>query len=197
MATFRLGIFALVIFAVAFFGGRFLLGDRTPEPEPSPPAFESSDAASPQPRETTAFASDSDSERNALRNAVLTTAKELSGEPCSADLRTRYVEAATNYANARLNIAPCIGTKSCRPSDAARIERAQKAFGTSLDNRVRDAMSQAHSTGAVVEGDFTDDTAALVAEMASDPVINPDADAALKASTQDARPKLTCRSAMK
>jgi hypothetical protein len=58
---------------------------------------------------------------------------------------------------------------------------------------VRDAMRKAHHTDAIRDGDFPKDVARHVAALASDPVINPLADPATKATERGMRAPLSCR----
>jgi multidrug efflux pump subunit AcrA (membrane-fusion protein) len=165
----------LAVLAAVFLGARWQLAPRALKPDTRLPTFHQVDVQDPRFKlETTSFASDNDAVRDALRQAVLDAAVALKDAPCDQAVKARYIAAATKYARAWISIVPCIGTRICRQSDNARIELAQKAFGSPFDRRVREAMQRAHATGAIVKGDFPDDAARLVATLAGDGMINPD-----------------------
>jgi hypothetical protein len=73
-----------------------------------------------------------------------------------------------------------------------RIERAQRAFGSPFDQRVKEAMRNAHDTNAIFVGDFAKDLAPIVAMLASDPVINPSAAPQIKEAFANTRSPLNC-----
>jgi hypothetical protein len=135
---------------------------------------------------------DNDSARNELRRAVLEAATKLRVRPCDAEVKARYVKAATDYARAWLSIVPCVGTRTCGESDEARLDQAQKAFGTPLDRRIQDAMAEAHRTGVIETGDFPKDIVELLAGMARDPTINPRAASFIQDSARDFRGPPLC-----
>jgi hypothetical protein len=140
-------------------------------------------------------AGDNDAARNGLRNAVLDAAESLRDDPCNELVKARYIREATKYARAWLSMAPCMSTMTCSNADSARLDRAQQAFGTPLDRRVREAMAKAHETDALSEGDFPRDALVMVAGMAGDPVINPNAAPDIKAGARDFRTPSGCRAA--
>jgi hypothetical protein len=138
---------------------------------------------------------DIDVVRNGLRGAVLAAADDLKSDPCNPALKARYIEAASKYARAWLSIAACAGTRTCGPADGARLNRAQKAFGSALDHRVREAMKKVHETDIFVKGDFAKDVVVLVAEMAGDGVINPYASPRGKEISREFRTPVNCKAA--
>jgi hypothetical protein len=140
-------------------------------------------------------ASDNDAVRDSLRRAALEAADQLSKDPCDEAVKARYIAAATKYARAWLSIAPCVGTRTCGSSDGPRLDRAQQAFGSPLDHRVREAMQKAHRTGALAQSDFPKDAVILVAEMAADPMINPLAAPKMREFAKDIRSPVSCRAA--
>ena len=142
-------------------------------------------------------ASDNDAGRDKLRHDALDAAKALVNSPCDPAAKARYIEAATRYVRGWLSIGPCMQRVGGCQSDEGdkELDRAQQAFGTPLDHRVREAMQSAHETDAIVEGDFPADTLLLLANMAADPVISPYAEPRFKASARERRPQLACRSA--
>jgi hypothetical protein len=135
---------------------------------------------------------DNDPARNALRKAVLDAATSLRVRPCDPDVKARYVKAATDYSRAWLSMVPCMGSRTCGPSDEARLNEAQTAFGTPLDGRVQDAMTEAHRTGVMDPGDFPADIVVIVAGMARDPAINPHAAGFLRDEIRDFRGPSVC-----
>jgi hypothetical protein len=179
----------LMTFAVAF----WLVVPRPLKPDPSLPTWHRVDVDSPQYKYESSNASDSDAVRDKLRNAVLEAADDLQSEPCNDAMKAHYIDAATKYARAWLSISPCVGTGTCGSSDNALLDRAQKAFGSPLDHRVREAMVKAHETGALKQGDFPNDAVVLVAQMARDPVISPRADPAFKKAAEEMRAGRGCR----
>jgi len=217
MENLRFAAAIAVLFVAAFLGGRWFLKPQPAQPEAQAqiipdiqrsgsqhvplrpdarlPTFQRIDLNNPQHRERqrreSSFESDNDSVRDGLRQAVLSTANQLSREPCDQAAKVRYIEAAVKYTRARLSIAPCVATYTCSGADEARLDRAGEAFGTPLDRRVWEAMGQAHETDALRSSDFPKDVVGLVAETARDPVLNPRTEARFKAT----RTPLTCGSA--
>jgi hypothetical protein len=138
---------------------------------------------------------DGDARHDDLHDALLAAMDSLKGDPCNPMLKARYIEAASKYARAWLSIAPCVGTHTCGPSDSPRLAQAQKAFGSPLDRRVRDAMKKLHLIDIFVEGDFPRDVVVMVAELAGDGVINPYASAQVKEIGRELRTPAKCRAA--
>jgi hypothetical protein len=178
MGTFRFICTALAMSVAAVFialAADWLPGPRALKPDPRLPTFHQVDVNDPRTKLETSFVSDNDSVRDPLRRAVLDAADALKDDPCEETLKARYIVAATNYAAAWLSVAPCVGTRTCGQSDHVRLDLAQKAFGSPADHRVREAMARVHRSGAIFKGDFPDSVVRLVAEMAADGGINPDA----------------------
>jgi hypothetical protein len=182
MGTFRFVGTALAMLVAVFFGVRWLLPAPSPKPGPQPPTSRV-DVKDPQfqPEVASLASDDDDAVRDALRQGVLDAAVALKDAPCDDVAKARYIEAAAKYARSWLSIAPCVGSSTCRQSDSARVELAKKAFGSPLDRSAREAMRRAHATGAIAKGDFPDDVARLVAVLAHDGTINPDASPEFKA----------------
>jgi hypothetical protein len=141
------------------------------------------------------FDGDGDAVRDGLRNAVLAAANNLKNDPCNPTLKARYIEAATQYARAWLSIDPCMATHTCGSADRPRLDRAQKAFGTALDHRVREVMQSLHNTDIFVAGDFPKDVVVLVADMAGDSIIDPYASPEGKEFSRKFRIPANCRAA--
>jgi hypothetical protein len=171
------------------------LSGRPPNIKLLQPAFHRVDVNSPREKLEASDASDNDSVRDGLRHALMDAAEDLAREPCNKEIKARYVEAATKYVRAWLSVVPCLATKTCGSSDSPRLDRAQQAFGSPLDHRVREAMKIIHRRGAFVTADFPHDAVGMVAMLAADPVINPQADPSIKQATQDMRPPFSCRAA--
>ena len=140
-------------------------------------------------------ASDNDPERDRLRNATLAAANDLRSDPCNAALKARYIEAASQYARARLRIVPCVGTHTCGPADGPRFDQAKKAFGTDLDHRVQEAMNRVHMNEAFVTGDFPKDAVVMVAALAGDGEISPYASPEFKEFSSKLRSPADCGAA--
>jgi hypothetical protein len=136
-----------------------------------------------------------DEVRDGLRGAVLTAVDNLQGDPCNPALKACYIQAVSKYARAWLSIAPCVGTRTCGSADGPRLDRAQKAFGSALDHRVREAMRKVHGTDIFVEGDFPRDVVILVAEMAGDGVISPYASPRVKEISRELHTPVSCTAA--
>jgi hypothetical protein len=164
---------ALATLLVAVLVSR-LLTPPALKPDPRLPTFRKVDVTDPRTQlETTSYASDGDAVRDRLRQAVLDAAAALQRTPCNQAVKADYIAAAAAYARARISIAPCVATRTCRQSDNARIELAQKAFGAPADRRVREAMKRVHATGTIAKGDFPGDVVREVVQLAGDGSIDP------------------------
>jgi len=164
---------ALGLFAAMFFGMKWLFAVQPLKPDPRVPTFQRVDTDDPRYKLTQSSQSDGDATRDHLRHEVLDYAKALNDDPCNDRLKARYIEAANNYARAWISIVPCMRSRTCGQADSKRLDLAQHAFGSPLDLRLREAMRQVHAKGIFKLGDFPDDTAFLVAELAADGAINP------------------------
>jgi hypothetical protein len=118
-------------------------------------------------------ASDDDATRDRLRTELLDSVQSLAGDLCNPALKKHYIEAANNYARAWISMVPCTRSLTCSQSDSKRIDLAAKTFGTPMDDRVREAMRTLHDKHIFKLGDFPNDTAFFVAELAADGTINP------------------------
>jgi hypothetical protein len=193
MGTLRFVGTALVLFVAAYFGMQWFLAPRPLKPDPRLPTFHRVDVNSPKFKYEQSFASDDDPARDRLRNAVLEAAKALSNEPCNSTLKAAYVEAASAYARAWLSVAPCVGTRTCSSHDInTQLDRAQKAFGSPLDHRVREAMRRLHGKVDFATADFPKEVVVQVAQMAGDGRINPRASAEFKKIDAEFRAEPSC-----
>ncbi|HZU88339.1 MAG TPA: hypothetical protein VE993_03700 [Stellaceae bacterium] len=175
MGAARFAVTVTAVLLAGFFGTSWLLRAftvRPLQPDPRLPSFHHVDTESPQYRLEQSSVGDGDAVRDRLRNEVLDYAKALADDPCNTILKASYIKAVVAYARAWISIAPCIGIRSCTSFDVAELDRARQAFGTPLDHRVRDAMQRAHARATFGTGDFPQETARLVADLAADDAID-------------------------
>jgi hypothetical protein len=161
-------------------------------PDPRLPTFKPVEAGSPPDRKVDAASTESDAVRDGLRKALVEAATRLSAEQCNQAAKVRYVEAATQYANAWLKLMLCFGKHNCSASDYLRGEQHEKKFGAPWYRDVMSAARKVHDTGVIRENDFSEDTALFMANLASDPLINPRAEADTKAKIREARTPPSC-----
>lgn len=180
MGTLRFLGLAVGMFAAVFFGMRWLLTVRPLQPDARLPTFQRVDKDSPRFQLEQSSISDNDPTRDRLRQEVIEDARALKDDPCNDVLKARYIKAANEYAHAWISIVPCLGGRTCGSSDSPKLDRAAHAFGSPLDLRVREAMQAVHAKAAFRLGDFPNDTAVLVAQLAADGSINPLADPRIK-----------------
>jgi hypothetical protein len=180
MGTLRFLGLAVGMFAAVFFGMRWLLTVRPLQPDARLPTFQRVDKDSPRFQLEQTSISDNDPTRDRLRQEVLEDARALKDDPCNDILKRRYIKAVNDYAHAWISIVPCLGGRNCGSSDSPKLDRAAHAFGSPLDLRVRDAMRAVHTKATFKLGDFPNDTAVLVAQLAADGSINPLADPRFK-----------------
>jgi hypothetical protein len=164
---------AAFLFAAAFFGLKWFMTVTPLQADARLPTFQQVDPDSPQRQLMSSSISDQDPTRDHLRHAVLDAADALDHDPCSQILKTRYIAAVNGYARAWISIVPCLRTRTCGSTDSQKLDRAAQAFGSPLDLRVREAMQRIHRKTVFKLGDFPNDDAPLVAELAADGAINP------------------------
>jgi hypothetical protein len=164
---------AAVLFVAAFLGSKWLLAPSGLRGDPRLPVFQRVDTNSPRYQFEQSSITDGDSTRDRLRAELMDYAQALTADPCNDVLKKHYIEAADAYARAWIAIVPCIASRTCRQSDSKRLDLAAQAFGTPMDHRLREAMQQLHAKHIFKLGDFPDDTAFLVADLANDGSINP------------------------
>ncbi len=193
MTTYRFMAVACVLFLVSYATLHWMFSAGQMMPNVNMPSYHRV-GTSDDPRENRedSYKSDSDEVRDELRRAVQSAANNLTNDPCNGTLRDQYIVAATKYAHAWLSIAPCY--RNCSSQDWTKLELAQKAFNTPFDKTVRDLMRRVHNTGTIREGDFAPGVAGMVARMSGDPLINPDAELAVREITMKGRSRLACRS---
>ena len=174
MDSIRFYALAVGLFFAVFLGGKWLLIPTVVplQPDARLPTFQRVDPDDPRTKLEQTSVSDNDATRDRLRNEVLDYAKAVHDDPCNEVLRKNYIKAVVAYARAWISIVPCIGTQTCRNADSPLLERAQHAFGTPLDLRVREAMRSAHARATFGTGDFPKDTVHLVADLAADSSLN-------------------------
>lgn len=110
-----------------------------------------------------------DAERNALRTATWTSARDLARDPCSPLARQSYIAAVTAYIRARNALVPCLATKTCGLADQTMLASFGGVFRTELDQRVSEAMADAHAHTAFQAGDFPPDVIGNLASLTLDP----------------------------
>jgi hypothetical protein len=193
VTTYRFTAVASALFFLSYAILHWMFGVGQSMPSARMPSFHQV-ATSDDPRENREDPTNSDSDevRDGLRRGVQSTANNLISDPCNGTLRDQYIVAATKYAHAWLSIAPCY--RNCSSQDWTKLELAQKAFNTPFDKTVRDLMRRVHNTGTIREGDFAPGVAGMVARMSGDPLINPDAELAVREITMKGRSRLACRS---
>jgi hypothetical protein len=190
--SYRFTVLAVALLFLSFATMQWLFTVRQVMPNAKLPTFHRIGTSDdPRYNQEDAFESDSDEVRDGLRRVLLNTGNNLLASPCNGYLRDQYIAAATKYAHAWLSIAPC--EQRCDSKGWARLELAQKAFGTPFDKTVRDLMRRIHETDTIREGDFRQEVVVTVARMASDAVINPSADPAARQTFKEFRRPLTCR----
>ena len=174
MESVRFYALAAGLFFAVFLGGKWLLIPTVVplQPDARLPTFQRVDPDDPRTKLEQTSVSDDDATRDRLRNEVLDYAKAIHDDPCNEVLKKNYIKAVVAYARAWTSIVPCIGTQTCRGADSPLLDRAQHAFGTPLDLRVREAMRSAHARATFGTGDFPKDTVNLVANLAADGAIN-------------------------
>lgn len=173
MESLRFFGLALGMFVAVFFGMKWYLTVEPLKPDARLPVFHRVDTNDPRYQLEQSSVSDGDAVRDRLRADLLDYAQSLDRDPCNHTLRTHYIEAADNYARAWTSIVPCLRTRTCGQSNSQKLDLAAHAFGTPLDHRVREAMRKLHAKVVFKLGDFPNDTAPLVAELAADGAINP------------------------
>lgn len=164
---------ALGLFAAVFFGVKSMLAVEPLKPDARVPTFHRVDSNDPRIKLMQSSESDGDPTRDRLRHEVLDYTKALSDDPCNERLKADYIKAVSNYARAWFSIVPCLRTRSCRNADWPNVERAAEAFGSPLDHRMREAMRSLHAKHIFKPGDFTSDTAFLVAGLTGDRTLDP------------------------
>ncbi len=180
MDNLRFLVLALALGAASFFGVRWYV-----QPGRSAlPSFHrvATDGSRAEVAAATPADDDDDAERAALRQSVLDAATDMIKDPCDTGNKFRYVQAATDYAQAWLKLAPCVATNTCSNATSSQLDHAQKAFGTAEDRKVRVAMADVHGTGAIQGSDFPPSTLSLMASLAND--------SSLMSSTADAKERI-------
>lgn len=192
MISLRFTAVAVTLLFLSFAAVQWLFSVRQVMPNAKIPTFHRVGTSDdPRYNQEDAFASDTDEVRDGLRRVLQNTGNNLLANPCNGYLRDQYIAAATKYARAWLSISPCL--QRCNSKELARLELAQKAFGTPFDKTVRELMRRIHDTDTIRPDDFGKDVVVTVAQMAGDAVINPLADPGARQSVREFRSPLTCR----
>ena len=164
---------AAFLFAAVFFGTKWFLTVEPVKADARLPTFHQVDPDSPQRQLMSNSISDNDETRDRLRHAVMDAIKALDADLCNRILKAHYIEAVNAYARGWISIVPCVGSRTCGSSDPQKLDRAAQAFGSPLDHRLREAMQRVHRKTMFRLGDFPNDDAPLVAQLAADGAINP------------------------
>lgn len=91
-----------------------------------------------------------------LRAAILDLAKVYHRPTCGQNVRARYVEAASEYAEALMLAAGCHNFPECRVGTDG-LERVWRANRSRLDQQVADAMAVVHRAGGLSVKSFPGD----------------------------------------
>jgi hypothetical protein len=143
-------------FALAFFGGRWLMGPSALKGDPRVPTFaQAVQKLEAESRRQGGPESDGDPERDRLRSALIETATAFQLSPCNADLKQRYLDAATAYARAYLKALGCSRFPACGAS-MQRIDAVSAMFSFPLDKRARELVGYIHDMG-ISHQDYPDD----------------------------------------
>jgi hypothetical protein len=190
--SYRFTAVAVALLFLSFATLQWLFSVRQVMPNPKIPTFHRIGTSDdPRYNQEDTSESDRDEVRDSLRRVLLNTGNNLLANPCNDYLRDQYIAAATKYARAWLSISPCL--QRCNSNELAKLELAQKAFGTPFDKSVREVMRNIHDTDTIRQGDFGKDVVVTVANMAGDATINPLADPDVRKSVKEFRSPLTCR----
>ena len=100
-----------------------------------------------------------------LRRSVVLRGKAYLRPSCSADARTLYVIAATNYAEVLMRAAGCHNFPKC-PMGESQLDRVWRGNRSTLDRPVAEAMAEVHVAGGLTDTDFRGDVARTVRVIA-------------------------------
>lgn len=175
MLDFRLITLVVALFAVGFFGVRWLAaGAPVPlpivtdlKPDARLPTFRPYDPRTDRKGwvESKTSQGDNDPDRDKLRQAVIAAATAYRLSPCNEALRQEFLAAAGAYARAFQLALGCQRSHWCVIDDARR-EQAVQAFGSPYDKRVKEAIAAVHGMGTIVRTDYADGYGSIVAMMA-------------------------------
>jgi hypothetical protein len=175
MLDFRLVTLVVALFAVGFFGVRWLAaGAPVPlptvtdlKPDARLPTFHAYDPRTDRKGwvESKTSQGDNDPDRDKLRQAVIAAATAYRLSPCNEALRQEFLAAAGAYARAFQLSMGCERSHWCVIDDARR-EQAVQAFGSPYDKRVKEAIAAVHGMGTIVRTDYVDGYGSIVAMLA-------------------------------
>lgn len=99
--------------------------------------------------------SDGNSERDALRLALLQASTAYKLSPCDESMKKNLVAALSNYIKAWHDMAYCSGGfNGCPRSFSERLDVAAAAFKTPADINVHNALREAINEGGITREDF-------------------------------------------
>lgn len=168
MNTLRFGLITLGLFALAFVGVTWMkagfpltiIGVAELKPNPKLPVFEEATKMAAREGVAGSNANDRDGhvEHDRLRRELQQASTEFNVSSCNYTVRTRFVDALTNYVTAWHDMAFCKpGVADCPNGDDARLERAATAFRTPSDRSTQDGVREAlMGAGGVSPEDFPD-----------------------------------------
>jgi hypothetical protein len=175
MLDFRFMVAVAALFAVSFFGVRWLAaGAPVPlptvtelKPDARLPTFHRYDPRTDRKGwvETKTSQGDNDPDRDKLREAVIAAATAYLMSPCNEDFRREFLAGAGAYARAFQLAVGCERAHWCVIDDARR-EQAVKAFGSPYDKRVKEAIARVHGMGTIARDDYADGYGYVVAMLA-------------------------------
>jgi hypothetical protein len=149
-------------------------------PNPNMPKFHRVDPNVPEPEPEPAVpASKNDAALDRLRKTLVEAANKLSDQPCDGAAKLHYLVAAVSYAKMWLALLPCLEKNYCVGSAADRRDQLEKTIGLPWQHDVMTAAEKAHQTATIRKTDFPKETLVFMANLASDPSINPQADVQL------------------
>jgi len=100
-----------------------------------------------------------------LRDAILDLAKAYRRPTCGQNVRARYVEVASEYAEALMLAAGCPNFPQCRVGTDG-LERVWRANHSRLDQQVAEAMASVHRAGGLSVKSFPGDVGRVVQVIA-------------------------------
>jgi hypothetical protein len=124
-----------------------------------------------------------DPARDALAASLIQAANRLNDAPCDEARKARYIAAAVKYAQAWLELMPCFEKNNCSYEDNLHNEKITKTIGKPWRHDVMEIAEKVHLVVAFRESDFPKKVQRFMANIGSDPSINPDADPRFKDSS--------------
>jgi hypothetical protein len=149
-------VLTVCLFAAAFLGVRLMthgMDLRDVLERVSVPDRAQGSVAPPVP-------ADAEQQRDKLREDVLAAATAFAQSHCDNDLKERYIAAATAYVRGFLTLSGCAKYPACAVNDP-RVAQAVKAFDTSADLRVKQAIRDVHLVAVGIQ-DYPDNLGPVI-----------------------------------